>query len=119
MPDENGDYKYMTPHQETTYSDRLFVKNKTTLPLSRGFISFDFSNQLGVIKTRPGFANEIALDINNHASSTILGAIAGNDTILLIPREGVTRPEILDILEKIIPAFKKEKEDLKLQNRVL
>jgi len=108
MPDDRGNYIYMNPLHETNYSDRLFVKNKTTPPISRGFISFDFSYQFGVIKTRPGFAGEIALDINNHASSTFLGSIPGNDTLLLIPREGVSRQEILDILTKIIPGFKRE-----------
>jgi len=113
MPDEKGNYIYMTPHREVNYSERIPIRNKTLPSLSRGFLSFDFSYQLGVIKTRAGFANEIASDINNHASSTILGVIANNDTILLIPKEGVSRQEILDILSKIIPGFLKEKDEIR------
>ena len=108
MPDEKGNYIYMTPNLDTIYADRLLFKNKVVHPLNRGFISFDFSYQLGVIKTRPGFANEIAMDINYHAYSIFLGAVAINDTILLIPREGVARQEVVEILTKIIPGFKEK-----------
>jgi len=114
MPDEKGNYIYVTPLQETGYTNRMLVKDKPISLSNRGFISFDFSYQLGVIKTRPGFASEMASDINTHASSLILGTIAGNDTLLLIPREGVTRQEILDQLTKIIPGFKRDKEELRI-----
>jgi len=115
MPDDKGNYAYATPMQETGHSNRPPVKDKFVPSSNRGFISFDFSYQLGVIKTRPGFASEIAIDINNQASSIILGTIAGNDTLLLIPKEGVTRQDILDMLVKIIPGFKREKEELTIQ----
>ena len=108
MPDEKGNYMYMTPRQEMHYSNRFPVREKFIPSSYRGFVSFEFSYQLGVIKTRSGFANEIAMDINNHASSVILGTVTSADTVLLIPREGATRQEILDILAKIIPGFKKE-----------
>jgi transcriptional regulator of arginine metabolism len=108
MPDERGNYMYMTPRQEMSFSNRFPVRDKIVQPSYRGFISFEFSYQLGVIKTRQGYAIEIASDINNQASSVILGTVVSNDTIILIPREGVTRQDILDILAKIIPGFKKE-----------
>ena len=107
-PDDKGNYVYMTPHYESNNSDRVLIKNKIFPSFKRGFVSFDFSYQLGVIKTRPGFASEIAMDINNYASPAILGTIAGNDTLLVIPREGATRQEISDVLAKIIPGFRKE-----------
>jgi len=114
MPDEKGNYIYVSPLQETGYTNRMLAKDKPITLSNRGFISFDFSYQLGVIKTRPGFASEMASDINTHASSLVLGTIAGNDTLLLIPREGVTRQEILDQLTKIIPGFKRDKEELRI-----
>jgi len=108
MPDEKGNYSYMAPNQEKNYLNRYPVKEKT-VPLSyRGFVSFEFSYQLGVIKTRRGYASGIALDIDNHTSSIIAGTIAGDDTVLIIPREGVSRQEIVDTLAKIIPGMKKE-----------
>jgi len=112
MPDEKGNYIYVTPLQEAGHSNRPLTKDKPAPLSSRGFLSFEFSYQLGVIRTRPGFAGEIASDINTHAASTILGTIPGNDTLLIIPREGVTRQEILDMLVKVIPGFKGEKDEL-------
>jgi len=112
IPDDKGNYAYMTTHQDMRISNRLFVKDKT-LPMSpRGFLSIEFSNQLGVIKTRSGYANGIASDINHRASSVILGTITGDNMVLLIPRENVTRQEILKALAAIIPGMKKEEDQI-------
>lgn len=74
--------------------------------MSTGFISIEFSGQLAVIKTRPGYAGGLAYDIDNHNSKEILGTIAGDDTILLVLREGVSREEITDVLKAFIPNIK-------------
>ena len=112
MPDEKGNYIYMTPNQEKSYPSRFLAKEKA-IPLSyRGFISFEFSYQLGIIKTRRGYASGIAMDIDNKASSIIAGTIADDDTVLVIPREGVGRQEVVDILVKIIPGMKKDGDEL-------
>jgi transcriptional regulator of arginine metabolism len=111
IPDERGNYVYMTPHQETNAPNRFFVKDKTIPASHRGFISIEFSNQLGVIKTRTGYASGIASDINHKAPSIILGTIVGDNTILLIPREDISRQEILNSLSTFIPGMKKEEGD--------
>lgn len=95
-PNPNGDYIYQ-------YTD---MNNQTEENLSLvvfGFVSIDFSGQLAVIKTRPGYAMGIAGEIDNKASDTILGTVAGDDTILLIPRENVKRDEVLKALRQFIP----------------
>ena len=51
------------------------------------------------MKTKPGYASAIAWDIDNKGSIEILGTIAGDDTILIIPREGVTREQILTLMD--------------------
>jgi len=111
MPDEKGNYSYMTPNHEK--NSNWYLAREKALPFSyRGFISFEFSYQFGIIKTRHGYASGIAMDINNHASSIIAGAIAGEDTVFFIPREGISRQEIVDTLVKIIPGMKKENGEL-------
>ena len=115
MPDEKGNYIYMAPNHATNYPIRFPIRDKTTSLPNRGFISFEFSYQVGIIKTRQGYASGIASDINNHASSIILGTIAGEDTVLLIPREGVSRQEILNTLVAIIPGMKRENEEVKIR----
>jgi transcriptional regulator of arginine metabolism len=64
-------------------------------------LSLEFSGQLAVVKTKPGYASAIAWDIDNKANEQVLGTIAGDDTILIIPREGISRDEILLMLNTI------------------
>ncbi|MEG1617113.1 MAG: arginine repressor [Bacteroidales bacterium] len=68
-----------------------------------GFISIEFSHHLAVIRTRPGYASSIAYDIDVTAPHEILGTIAGDDTILIIPREEYTREQIVEALSAFIP----------------
>ncbi|MDL2223500.1 arginine repressor [Bacteroidales bacterium OttesenSCG-928-M11] len=92
-PNNNGDYIYtLLGEKSNTSSLNSF---------SKGAISLEFSNKLGVIKTPPGYAAAIALDIDNLKSDAILGTIAGDDTILLIPKEGYSRESIVKTLNKL------------------
>ena len=112
IPDEKGNYMYATPQQDNNYPNLSIIKNRIPPPLNRGFVSFEFSYQLGVIKTRQGYASDIASDVNIHASSVISGAIPGNDIVLLIPREGVSKEAVVDELTKIIPGFSAERKEI-------
>jgi len=60
--------------------------------------SIDFCGQFAVVKTKPGFANAVAYDIDDRGTSLILGTIAGDDTILVIPRENTTKEQLYDFL---------------------
>jgi len=56
-----------------------------------------------VIRTLPGSANSIAYQIDHLEAFEILGTVAGDDTILIIPREGVTKEDVINILIPLIP----------------
>ncbi|MBN1182913.1 MAG: hypothetical protein JXB49_11540 [Bacteroidales bacterium] len=71
-----------------------------------GFQRFDFANNLGVVKTLPGFASSIAIAIDSYNSYEIVGTIAGDDTILIIPRDNITKNDIINVLIQIIPELK-------------
>jgi len=86
MQDREGRYIYILPEM-TIKEPRL------PTPLFDGS-TVEFSGNLAVIKTRPGYAMGIASDIDKQASDEVLGTIAGDDTILVIPREGFTRAQI-------------------------
>ncbi len=73
---------------------------------AKGFISIQFANQLGIIKTLPGYANSIASLIDSSNPFEIVGTIAGDDTILVIPRNNVTEKNIINALVLIIPELK-------------
>ncbi len=94
-PLSNGTYKYILPQ----YNKPIKTQNVSNTLISHGAVlSVDFSGNLAVVKTKPGYASAIAWDIDNKATQEILGTIAGDDTILLVPREGVTREDILDMM---------------------
>lgn len=71
-----------------------------------GFLAIDFSGNLAVIHTRPGYAGGLASDIDAHRLQNIIGTIAGDDTILLIMAEGAEPQAVVDELALFIPAIK-------------
>jgi hypothetical protein len=78
------------------------IRNRGTEAVT-GYRNIEFSGNLAVLKTRPGYAMGIASDIDAKAPREILGTIAGDDTILLIPREGISREGVLQALAQFIP----------------
>ena len=75
-------------------------------PAPVSVVSLEFSGQFGVMKTQPGFASAAAVLIDHHPSRPIMGTIAGDDTVLLVLRQGATQAQAMEILEKIIPDIK-------------
>lgn len=92
--DGNGNYAYRLPDYSA-----LMQPVKEQAPLHP---NIEFSGNLAVVKTRPGYAMGIASDIDTHAPHEILGTIAGDDTILIIPREGISRDKIVKALSHFI-----------------
>ena len=58
---------------------------------------------MAVIKTRPGYASSIAYNIDNNQINEILGTIAGDDTIFIVIKQGVTKDEVIDALSEVVP----------------
>ena len=71
--------------------------------LADGVVGIDFSGNLGVIKTLPGYANSVAIMIDKANPFEVLGTVAGDDTILLIIREGIGRNDLIQALKNIMP----------------
>ncbi|MDR2969829.1 MAG: arginine repressor [Tannerellaceae bacterium] len=86
-----GNYVYRLP------DSTLLIQSKGEQASHPGI---EFSGNLAVLKTRPGYAMGIASDIDSHASNQILATIAGDDTILVIPRDGVSRNEVVEALKR-------------------
>ncbi|MBN2520283.1 MAG: hypothetical protein JXB17_07255 [Bacteroidales bacterium] len=97
--DERRGYIYVLP-ETRVMKDKVEIGQNFQV---RGFISLDFSENLAVIKTLPGFAGSIASAIDNLNAFEILGTIAGDDTILVIPREKVMRTDVKNVLTMVIP----------------
>ncbi|MBT6050371.1 MAG: arginine repressor [Candidatus Scalindua sp.] len=93
VTDSNGKTRYAL--QDATSS--LYEKRELPDHLD-GVISIEFSGQLGVIKTIPGFANAVAYYIDQVKIHEILGTIAGDDTILLIAKAEISGNHLAGIL---------------------
>ena len=100
-----GNYVYVLPNN-TMYKRMTEQHSATEMLRFNGVVNLEFSGNLAVIKTRPGYASSVAYDIDNHNFEEILGTIAGDDTILLVIREGSSRTSVLDALSFIIPNVK-------------
>ena len=98
----NGNYVYVLPNN-TMYKRMTEQHTAMEMLMHNGFISIEFSANLAIIKTRPGYASSLAYDIDNRNFDEILGTIAGDDTILLVMREGCTRTSVKNALSLIIP----------------
>jgi transcriptional regulator of arginine metabolism len=76
--------------------------NIQLLPVIRDIID---ARGLIVIKTLPGNASNTAFYIDNSSRYEIAGTIAGDDTILIIPRDGITNSQVHTCLEIILPGL--------------
>lgn len=98
----NGRYVYVLPN-ETMYKRVPNPRSAREMLMTSGFTSINFSGNMIVIKTRPGYASSIAYNIDNSDIPQILGTIAGDDTIFLVKKEGTREKDIIDLLAEIIP----------------
>lgn len=103
----NGKSVYVLPN-ETMYKRVRKPKAATTLLQTSGFVSLNYAGNLGVIKTRPGYASSIAYNIDVSNLPEILGTIAGDDTIFIVLKEGCSKEEFEKGLEGLIPSLKPE-----------
>jgi len=73
-----------------------------------GVISVEFSGQFAVVRTLPGFANSVAYTIDRQRIEEIMGTIAGDDTILVILKEGVSSNLLAGVLSSRFPRVAKK-----------
>lgn len=93
LPNSKGNYIYQLTEIEPQ-------------EISADLETLGFSGNLAVLKTRPGFANRIAIEIDQLNSPEILGTIAGDDTIFIALQENFNRKNLIHQIEKLIPNIK-------------
>jgi transcriptional regulator of arginine metabolism len=98
----SGKYVYVLPN-DTMYKRVSTPHSIMEMLQISGFLSINFSGNIGVIKTRPGYASSIAYNIDNSNSTNIIGTIAGDDTILIVIKEGVNTQDVINELGNVIP----------------
>ena len=98
----SGNYVYVLPN-ETMYKRVSTPQQVREMMQVPGFVSINFSANMGVIKTRPGYASSIAWNIDNSDIPQILGTIAGDDTIFIVIKQGCSEKDVIDSLSEVVP----------------
>ena len=81
-----GNYVYVLPN-DTMYKRVSTPRSIHEMMQVPGFLSIHFSGNMGVIKTRPGYAS----------------SIAGYDSIFIVIKEGVTKDEVSEARSEVVP----------------
>lgn len=97
-----GGYVYVMPDVAATIKGGIaphFIQPHSM----QGIVSIECSSVLIVIRTKPGYASSIAYDIDMSEMKEVMGTIAGDDTILVIPRGGYTTTQVAEALCSVLP----------------
>ena len=78
-----GTYRYTTSTNEVGGS----FSNKLNTIFRECVISFDYAQNIIVIKTLPGLASAAGSAIDSMNLSVILGTLAGDDTVMVVMRD--------------------------------
>ena len=108
------DLKYMhvakVPHKEKGYIYVLPNNSRDDLVISPNITDnitdIAFSGNMCVISTKPGYASAISVPIDNKGINEILGTIAGDNTILLILRDGFDIDSLMEQLYMLFPSLR-------------
>jgi transcriptional regulator of arginine metabolism len=73
--------------------------SELTSALRRWAISLDATGNLAVLRTPPGTANALARAIDEAHLPDVVGTVAGDDTIFVAAREGLTGAELAEELQ--------------------
>jgi len=104
VPHPSRGYVYTIPDAVRNVTSA--VESTRVNYLADGFQDIQFSGNLAVVKTLPAYANSIAAVIDQAKSWEIIGTVAGDDTILIIQREGISKNDLMQALKRIMPKLK-------------
>lgn len=78
-----GNYRYTTSSNEmsVTFSAKLNTIFRECV------VSFDYAQNIVVIRTLPGLANAAASAIDTMNMSAVIGSLAGDDTVMIVMRD--------------------------------
>lgn len=93
--DGSGGYRYLLPGGKEDAVETLPGRG------SEAITAMTWARGLLLISTPPGFASAVAIRIDRAGRYEIAGTVAGDDTILLIPRDNISNEVIEECLKTI------------------
>ena len=101
MTTGKGTYRYVLPkHQPETSSGMRFSS-----ALIDSIINVDHAGNLVVLKTYAGLAQAVAVGIDGMNLQTVLGCVAGDDTIMIVARDEDCASDIDDHIRRLMRDF--------------
>jgi transcriptional regulator of arginine metabolism len=92
-------YYYTLPTEEELREN----KRNYAQDLRRGFISLEFSGNLAIVRTLTGHADTVGIALDNIGVHEILGTVAGDDTVLVVFREGTDADAVRRQIRELVP----------------
>ncbi|MDF2485900.1 MAG: argR [Herbinix sp.] len=80
------------------------MSEKYTRVLRDGFVSMDMAQNIMVIKTVPGMAMAVAAALDALQMNSIVGCIAGDDTVMCAIRTSEETIQVMEKLSKLLNA---------------
>ncbi len=99
IPSEKGGYKYSLSENSKPAAGG---SDLNVISVIRSFVD---ARGIILLKTIPGHASSTAFIIDNAGRYEIAGTIAGDDTLLIVPRDNISLSQIYSCLEMIFPGF--------------
>lgn len=93
--DGRGGYRYILPVRRNEPSEQL------PGPDTEAITRMTWAHGMLLITTPPGFASAVAIRIDRAGRYEIAGTVAGDDTILLIPRDNISNEAVEECLSTI------------------
>jgi transcriptional regulator of arginine metabolism len=104
ISNEKDGYHYHLPSEKEEKEAEKYLDED----IARGFLSIDFSGNLGILKTLPAHANTVAIALDMLEDLPIIGTIAGDDAILIVLKEGADKEIVKNALKNRIPDLEHE-----------
>ena len=99
VPHKEKGYIYVLPNN--TRNDHSISTN-----ISDNITDIEFSGNMCVIITKPGYASAISVPFDSQGIAEVLGTFAGDNTILLILREGFDMNSLMEQLYMLFPSIR-------------
>ncbi len=101
VPDgASGSYYALPSGEQRVETDASLLDD-----IVRGWIAIDFSDNIAVVRTLSGHANSVAYAIDRMAMPELLGTVAGDDTVIMVTRQGISREKLKELLRARLPGL--------------
>lgn len=94
-----GGYRYVIPQYEDSIRT-LHISNA----LADAILRAEYAQNIVVVHTYPGMAQAIALEVDNLGHASILGSVAGDDTVMIVTGDTDNAAAISGLIKDMIRA---------------